>query len=213
MTAFPKTLFMPEDGEAQAEGMDAVLFPATRTDASGAARFVLVATGDGEDAIRRAVAIRPDGIALAGCLRGADVQRLDVLLSVAEAEADMAPGILPVLALTDGLLPSPRSEHGFTGKSPRLGGLVWDWQALQRLTGAARVRDEAGRWTDAFAAARGAVLLSAKAAGLRAYDAFDPLSPTGLEHACRASRLDGFDGVLVRRAADVAIVKNVFNGA
>ena len=210
MTGLPNILFWPDADGAIPEDAPAVILPAGRPHSAAAIRFVLVDAGDSIDAVRAAVATAPEGIALAHCTCGADVQRLDVLLSVAEAEAGITPGTVPVIALTDGLLPPPRSEQGLAGKSGRLNALVWDWRGLARLLGARRTQGEDGRWTDAFAQARSAVLLSAKVAGIRAYDSFDAPSPAVLEAKCRESRLDGFDGAMIRQSEDLAAARRGF---
>ena len=210
MTGWPNILFLADADGAIPEDSPAVILPAGRPLSSAAMRFALVKAKVGIDAVRAAVATAPEGIALAHCACGADVQRLDVLLSVAEAEACITPGTLPMIALTDGLLPPPRSEQGFAGKSGRLKALVWDWRGLARLLGARRTQGEDGRWTDAFAQARSAVLMSAKVAGVRAYDSFDAPSPAVLEAKCRESRLDGFAGAMIRQSGDLAAATRGF---
>jgi citrate lyase subunit beta / citryl-CoA lyase len=210
MTGWPNILFLADADGAIPEDTPAMILPAGHTLSSAAMRFALVEAEGGIDAVRAAVATAPHGIALAHCTCGADVQRLDVLLSVAEAEAGFLPGKLPVIALTNGLLPPPRSEQGFARKSGRLKALVWDWRGLARLLGARRTQGEDGRWTDAFAQAQSAVLLSAKVAGIRAYDSFDAPSPAVLEAKCRESRLDGFDGAMIRQSGDLAAARRGF---
>jgi len=161
-------------------------------------------------ALRRAVAAGIAGVALTGCRSGADVQRLAVLLSVAEAEEDQPEGASRVLAVTDGILPAPVAADGFSGKSARLTGLIWDHAALARTLGVESGRTADGAWSAPFAAARTAVLLSAKAAGLRAYDSAGPLAAEAFAEDCRRSRDDGFSGRLAQAPEQVPVIESIY---
>ena len=54
------------------------------------------------------------------------------------------------------------------------------------------------------------MLLSAKVAGVRAYDSFDAPSLAALEKKCWESRLDGFDGAMIRESEDLAAARRGF---
>lgn len=166
-----------------------------------------------ESTLRSLIRLGPTGIVLTNCHSGADAQRLDVLLSVAEAEEGLTNGTTRILAFTDGLLPPPRSQAGFRGKSQRLHGLVWDWRALAQTLGAVRHQEADGRWTDAFAQARAATLIAAKAAGVCAYDVTP--NPVGREFSsqCRAARDDGFDGRATVEPGQLAAINEAFEAS
>ncbi|HVK93044.1 MAG TPA: hypothetical protein VM468_16850 [Mycoplana sp.] len=164
---------------------------------------------EGEAVLRSLVRHGPAGVVLANCRTGADIQRLDVLLSVAEVEEGMPLGKTRILATTDGLLPLPFSEAAFGRKSRRLAGLVWDWRLLATTLGATRHRAD-GRWTDAFALARATTLLTAKASGIAAYDVALPLPEADFAADCIGARADGFDGRLTDSPDQVAAINAAF---
>lgn len=168
---------------------------------------------DNERTLRSLIRLGPTGVVLANCHAGADVQRLDVLLSVVEAEEGVTRGTTRILAFTDGLLPPPLSEAGFCRKSQRLHGLVWDWRALALTLAAARHQEADGRWTDAFAQARAATLMAAKTAGVCAYDVTP--NPVGRDFPdeCDAARADGFDGRATAEVGQVPTINAAFKAS
>ncbi|MDX3929426.1 MAG: hypothetical protein QHC90_26945 [Shinella sp.] len=179
---------------------------------TGLAYLTLSARSDGDDEIllRKAVLIGAAGIALKDVRNGAEVQRLDVLLSVAEAEEGVEHGRTKILALTDGMLPPAGSSAGFSEKSRRLIGLAFDPAALAATLGATRERSPDGQWAPAFAQARTATLFSSKAAGLAAFDAPSPLAGEPLLMDCHISRADGFDGRLTADPQQVEIINAAY---
>ena len=183
-----------------------------RTDTTGATdgRFIAVEPDVDVETLRRALASGTTAIALAGCRTGADIQRLSVLLSVAEAQEDMPDGSIAIVAMTDGILPAPVSHQGFSGKSARLAALVWDQRALEGNLGAARPRTEDGNWSIPFATARAAVLLTAAAAGVPAYDTASALAGDGFIEDCRRSRADGFFGRVAAKERQIAVIEHIY---
>ncbi|MCD2182162.1 hypothetical protein [Rhizobium sp. GN54] len=171
-------------------------------------RIILVPADESESTLCEVVRLRPFALALMDCRSGADVQRLDVLLSVAEAIEGVESGTTRILAWTDGLLPGPFDDAGFHGKSARLCGLVWDWRPLARFLGASRCRDDHGGWTPTFASARAVTLMSAKAAGVSAYEVAE--GSGDLSADCRHARADGFDGRVATEAGQIAIINRAF---
>lgn len=165
---------------------------------------------DDEPTLRALVALRPHAALLAGCRSGAEVQRLDVLLSVAEAEEGLEVGATRIFALTDGLLPPPLDPAGFHRKSARLAGLVWDWRMLVDTLGTSRWRDLSGRWTDAFAGGRTAVLLAARAAGVSAYEVAAPGAACAFADDCIHARDDGFAGRVATDASQLPAINAAF---
>lgn len=200
----------PEEcGDADAVLCGASLSPGLRPGTG----IYLTTPDDSEETLRSIVKRRPTGVALTNCHAGADVQRLDVLLSVAEADAGVEPGTTSILAITDGLLPPPLSPAGFVRKSRRLVGLVWDWQTLAQALGAARCQQADGRWTEAFAQARVATLVAAKAAGIAAYEVVPPRAGMDFEVECLAACADGFDGRATADAGQIATINAAFKAS
>lgn len=165
--------------------------------------FVVTAGKEEVPALRQALDDGFGTIALSGCRTAADLQRLAVLLSVAEAESDRPDGSTPILAVTDGILSPPLS-------SPRLVGLVWDADLLAATLGATPRRTAEGEWTGAFAAARAAVLLSAAAVGLPACDTASPLEGEAFAADCRRSRDDGFCGRLADDPRQAETIESIY---
>ena len=179
-------------------------------DSRNNSRFVVVDTDARVETLRHAIARGAAGFALTGWREGADIQHLAALLSVAEAEEDLTDGDTPILAITDGILPTPVSPQGFLGKSARLTAVVWDHRVLMQTLGAKRALNAAGDWTAPFAAARSATLLTAAAAGIPAYDSFSGLTGEVFEAACEQSRDDGFFGGLSNDPEQIPIIQTVY---
>lgn len=172
--------------------------------------FVVVNPDASLETLRQAIAGGATGIALTGCRAGADIQRLAVLLSVAEAEENLVEGSTPILAITDGILPAPVSPQGFSGKTTRLAGLVWDRRGLVKTLGVEPTRTESGEWPPTFAATRAAVLLTAAAAGIPAYDSASDLAGELFATDCKRSRADGFFGRLAVNPLQTPIIEAVY---
>ncbi len=208
MTSLPRALMhAPHDQPVPSGGLVAT------GAAFAAGNFLLVESGREKlAALRLAIAGGCRGIALVGCRSGADIQRLAVLLDVAEAEEGVADGAVRILGVTDGIMPAPRDTSGFSGKTPRLAGLVWDHHALARCLGAKRHETAPGTWTTPFAAARAAVLLAAGAAGVPAYDSAEPHASGLFSEISQRSRDDGFYGCLAATTAQMAIIEEIYAG-
>lgn len=95
---------------------------------------------------------------------------------------------------------------------PRLAGLTWGAEDLSVAIGATRKKTAAGEWTDAFRMVRGQVLLAAHAAGVMAVDTLQAefRDLEGLEKAARASRADGFHGMLAIHPDQVPVINRAF---
>lgn len=172
-------------------------------------QFFAEIPGESEQALRTIIRSKPAGVVLRGCRAGADIQRLDVLLSVAEAEEGVELGTTHIIGMTDGVLPPPNSEAAFKQKSRRLAGLLWDWRLLAKFLGARRSKDADGRWTQAFAEARTATLMCAKAAGIAAYEFASDVAD--LDRVCREARADGFDGRATETPGDIVTINSTFS--
>lgn len=210
MEPLPHALLETTDGPASPPGGRGTLVCAG--DSRIERRFVVVDLDVGLETLRHTIADGAAGIALTGCRTGADIQRLAVLLSVAEAEENLAEGSTPILAITDGILPAPVSPQSFFGKTARLAGLVWDQRGLVKTLGVVPARTANGEWTTPFAAARAAVLLAAAAAGIPAYDSASDLNGEAFTADCVRSRDDGFFGRLASDPAQMAIIQTIYAG-
>jgi citrate lyase subunit beta / citryl-CoA lyase len=163
---------------------------------------------NGQDALSQLVALRPDGFVLSGCDGVADIQKLDAMLRVAEAENGMEAGSFAILAEVGEKQEFFLSPHSLRGISARLKGLIFDGAALARAT-ASRANDAtAGRLGAPALFARAATVLKASQAGLPRYEllAREPMSVEEVRAKRDISLADGFSGVIARSAAQLAMV-------
>lgn len=160
----------------------------------------------GQDALGRLMAFRPDGFVLSGCRGTADIQKLDVMLRVAEAETGLAAGSTAILAEAGESLGLFLSPHSLQGISARLAGLIFDGGALANATASTAVNVSAGRPGAPMLFARAAIILKARQASLPCHEliADDTLSGEALRTAREASLADGFSGVIARSAVQLA---------
>jgi len=205
MKTLPRALFlMPVAARAAMASLDPGPIETGHT-------FPIVDSESTVEDLRTILAAGTPVIGLAGCRNGADIQRVATLLSVAEAQVERADGTTLILALTNGILPAPIAPDSLSGKSARLAALVWDRFALENALPTATPHTENGEWTVAFAAARGAVLLAAAAAGVPAYDCAIDLEGGALQRNCEISQDDGFYGRVSRNAAQAAIIEATYH--
>ncbi|SOC38868.1 citrate lyase subunit beta/citryl-CoA lyase [Rhizobium subbaraonis] len=208
------SLMLVEDDAAPQIPSDAdaiICRAAAFTGLSSAERIILRLDGDDEAALRAIVRRRPLAVTLEHWRTGAELQRFDVLLSVAEAEEGIPLGNTRILAWTDGMLPPPFAETGSAGKSRRLAGIIWDWRALAAALDATRAFNRAGEWTPAFAHARATTLLAARTADVAAYDVAPPGDGATFAENCRDARADGFSGRLALEPAQLAAINAAFD--
>ncbi|NVP55878.1 hypothetical protein [Mycoplana rhizolycopersici] len=207
------SLLLVESGAAPQtpSGADAIICRAASVGGPAAGDPVVLRIEDDDEASLRAIVrLRPRAVTLEHWHTGADLQQLDVLLSVAEAEEGIPQGHTRILAWTDGVLPPPFAETGIAGKSHRLAGLIWDWRSLAAALGATRTFNRAGEWTPAFAHGRAATLLAATAAGVAAYDVAPPGDGEGFAENCRDARADGFSGRVALQPTQLAAINAAF---
>ncbi|MBC7150029.1 MAG: hypothetical protein H5U22_11660 [Rhizobium sp.] len=139
---------------------------------------------------------RPDGLIVTGVGNGADLQRIDVMLSVAEAVAGLEHGATALLAIigdnTAGLL----DAGSLAGRTPRLKAIGRNATVLAAALGTGD-RSSAPGDDSAVSLSRGLTVLAAAKAGVAALDWIDPaLEGEALSEACARARADGF-GILV----------------
>lgn len=138
---------------------------------------------------------RPDGLLVSGVRNGADLQRMDVTLSVAEAVAGQDPGATALLAIigdnTAGLL----DAGSLAGRTPRLKAIGRNAKALVAALGIYELSSAPGA-SSAVSLSGGLTVLAAAKAGVAALDWIDPaLEGEALSEACARARADGF-GIL-----------------
>jgi citrate lyase subunit beta/citryl-CoA lyase len=163
---------------------------------------------NGQHALSQLVALRPDGFVLWGCAGVADIQKLDAMLRVAEAENGTEAGSFAILAEVGGKPEFFLSPHSLRGIPARLKGLIFDGAALARATGNRANNDMAGRVGAPALLARAATVLKASQAGLPRYELFarEPMSLEELRAKRDISLADGFSGVIARSAAQLAML-------
>ncbi|WP_197032569.1 aldolase/citrate lyase family protein [Rhizobium sp. CF080] len=147
-------------------------------------------------AVDIAVRCAAASVILPGARSGADVQRLDTMLRVAEIRAGLIPGHTAIAALADaaGILAAPSFERCST----RLKFIGWE-SGHDPLSDTAR-----------FAAA--AIVLAASAAGVAAIDAVSPTSDAAtFPSECETARMNGFSGKLCRSLDQIPIINRIFS--
>lgn len=135
-------------------------------------------------------------VILSGTRNGAEVQRLDMALRVAEIRAGVVPGRTAITALADaaGIL----AAVSFERCSTRLKSIGWEG-GHSPLSDTAR-----------FAAA--AIALAASAAGVAAIDALSSTSDKAtFLSECERARTNGFSGKLCRSLDQVPIINRIFS--
>lgn len=138
---------------------------------------------------------RPDGLLVSGVKNGADLQRMDVMLSVAEAVAGQDPGGTVVLAIVGDNPAGLLDAGGLAGRTPRLGAIGRNAAVLAATLGIER-HSPAPSASSAVSLSRGLTVLAAAKAGVAALDWIDPaLEGEALSEACARARADGF-GIL-----------------
>ncbi|MGU3539761.1 aldolase/citrate lyase family protein [Methylobacterium sp. A54F] len=145
-----------------------------------------------------------DGILLGGVEDPRVLARIGARLAVHEAQAGLPDGCLRLLVSVEtprGVLALP----ALAAASPRLAGLGWDAQALAARLGLAGAEALDGIDPAPLAAARGALVLAAAAAGVPALDSALPrdLGDAHLAERVARARRDGFSGVFARDAAGI----------
>ncbi|RDL52000.1 hypothetical protein BLJAPNOD_03147 [Ensifer sp. M14] len=151
-----------------------------------------------------------DGVVLSECRSRADVQRLDVMLRVAEASTSSRPQQIAILAEYGAVPESVLSPCSLHESSPRLEGLVFDGQKLAAATGCKPLPVRQDQVTAApVAAGRAATVLRAREAGLACYDVLPQTAMTEIaaRQAFAASRADGFSSVVCRSPEQAAWLK------
>lgn len=151
-----------------------------------------------EDTLIRLVGAGIDGVVLAGCRGRSDIQRLDVMLRVAEAVSGSAPNRIKIYAEYGGSPEGLLSPHGLAEASARLEALIFNGAALAKSTGCKAPTVTAHERVAApILMARAAVVLRAGEAGLAAYEVLPAnIDEAATRRALSQSRDDGFASVV-----------------
>lgn len=171
-----------------------------------------LSTGLTDDDLAAVAAASPDGIMLPKSNNGQDVQRLDALLRVHEANAGLPDGRIKILPLITETAVGVFTGASYAGCSERLSGLTWGAEDLSAAIGARTARDESGRYTDVFRLARTVALLAASSAQVAAIDTVYPnfRDMDGFEAECAEAERDGFTGKMAIHPDQVAVINAAF---
>jgi len=148
---------------------------------------------------------RPQAILLSACRNVADIQKLDVVLTVFEAEGNLPIGSTAILAECGAEAEFFLSPHSLAGKSARLRGLVLNAQALSEITGS---EPDAYAQPAPLSFARAVCVLKAAEARVPCYEMLPPeIGPVEMLNAQAESKANGFDNIVVSPAHLAARLK------
>ncbi len=144
----------------------------------------------------------PDGIVLSGCRNAADIQKLDVSLSVIEAGRNLPIGTTAILAECGAEPEFFLSPHSLSGKSARLRGLVFNRVAFGGLTST----DINGPLASgALSFSRAVCILKAAETRIPCYEILPPgIGLVDLLKARAESKANGFTDIVVPEPAHLA---------
>ncbi|AFL52023.1 aldolase/citrate lyase family protein [Sinorhizobium fredii] len=148
-----------------------------------------------------------DGVVLTACRGPADIQKLDVMLKVAEAAAGICQGRTALLAEYATVAESVLSPHSMAGVSPRLSALLFDASALAEACGCHRVTGT-GDVPAVVRAGRAAAVLRAREAGIAAYDMLpaDAVDEAAVLRIWTNSLENGFSAVATRSPEQIDLL-------
>lgn len=172
-----------------------------------------VDTGFWREDVAAAMRGAPDGFVLPRAVDPESAQALAREIYEQEQANQIPSGSTRIIATIGGSAQAALTIAAYVEASlPRLAGLTWNPAELADAIGAARTRDEAGGWTDAFRFVRGQLLLAAHARGIAAIETFHAgvADEAGLRAATRAMRDDGFTGMLAIDPAQVPAIHAAF---
>ncbi|MDP2732489.1 MAG: CoA ester lyase [Hoeflea sp.] len=169
-------------------------------------------TGLTNDDLAAIVGAAPDAILLPKANSGADIQDLDVRISVEEAEAGLPAGQVLIHALITETAAGLLAAASFAAKSKRLSAVAWGAEDLAADIGASSNRNDQGVYTDVFRLARSLTILAAANSGVDAIDTVftDFRDMVGLDAECRAAVRDGFSGKMAIHPGQVSVINAAF---
>lgn len=159
------------------------------------------------------MAFAPAGVILCGAAAAADIQRLDVILSVVEARLGRPAGSTGILALYgDNPAGVLAAQKGHAGTSARLAGLGFHAERLARALGLP-ASAPGTCLPNTIAVARGLLQLAAASAQLGCFDWLDArLSGERLKEACEAARDEGFAALVGTDADQIEAINAAYRG-
>jgi citrate lyase subunit beta/citryl-CoA lyase len=153
----------------------------------------------------------PDAYLIPKVRGPADLQRIDELLTRAEARHGYPAGEVRLLVLAT---ETPQGLFNIRklGSCPRVDALTWGPEDLAAAIGARRNRDEQGQFLEIFRFARSMTLLAAAAAEVQPVDTVyvDIRDTEGLRRECQEAAWMGFTGKLTIHPAQVELVNEAF---
>ena len=153
----------------------------------------------------------PEGIVLPKSASGRDVERLDAMLSVHEADRGIADGRTRIIAIATETAASLFTLGTYQGVSVRLAGMAWGGEDLSADIGSSANRANGG-FTEPYRFARNLCLFGAVAAHVAPIDTvhtnFRDLD--GLRAECEEAVRDGFTAKLAIHPAQVPVINEVF---
>ncbi|NKN37788.1 hypothetical protein HFC70_15660 [Agrobacterium sp. a22-2] len=156
----------------------------------------------------------PAGVILCGITVGADIQRLDVMLSVAEARLGRAAGTTAILALCgDNPAGVLAAQQGHAETSARLAALGFH---AGRLARALRLPapNPGTALPNAITVARGLLQLAATSARLGCFNWLDPhLSGDRLAETCKTARDEGFAALVGSSTDQIEAINAAFRNS
>lgn len=164
-----------------------------------------------QDDLEALVPLKPAGVILPRTGGGADLQRLDVMISAREALSGSEVGRIRIVALAGDHAGVAFSGGSYGNRSPRLEALGWWAERAAGSIGVNRMHETDGRLAPPLEAVRALTLLGAGAAGVGAIDTPSFSSdPERFRGECRSARGDGFSGKIAVSAEQAAVINAVF---
>jgi citrate lyase subunit beta / citryl-CoA lyase len=207
-------LFVAQDRRGAARARAARILKEFGAQSGAPALIVRVsplADGEADRDLDAVMAAGPCAVLLPKARGAASVQQLSVKLALREASCgldDGATGIIAAVDAAEALL----GMASFRSASARLIGLAWDAEALRADIGAETCRDDAGRYSGAYALARDLTLIAAAAAGVAAIDTVfaGVRDAESLRAEASAARRDGFAAKVAIDGNGARIINEIF---
>ena len=155
----------------------------------------------------------PDGIVLPKTAGPEQLRQLAAEVYELEQRNGVPSGATRIVPLVSETAAAALTIPEYVGLTlPRLAGLMWGAEDLSAALGASRKYCDDGNWTDAFRMVRATVLLTAHARGVAAIDTLhaDFRDEAGLTRMAKASRADGFSGMLAIHPGQVPVINAAF---
>ena len=155
----------------------------------------------------------PDGIVLPKASGPEQLRQLAAEIYELEQHNGVPSGATRIVPLVSETAAAALTIPDYVGLTlPRLAGLMWGAEDLSAALGASRKYGEDGNWTDAFRMVRATVLLTAHARGVAPIDTLhaDFRDEAGLARMAKASRADGFSGMLAIHPGQVPVINAAF---